>query len=94
MQRLHQFDLAGLMIESGNWRQLKLAAIAPADEEIPLTRGRIHCRRAGEVLHPERESPEILEALRQEMGSDLFSAQYQQEPVPEGGLVFKASWLK
>jgi len=57
-------------------------------------RGRIHCRRAGEVLHPERESPEILEALRQEMGSDLFSAQYQQDPVPEGGLVFKAAWLK
>jgi len=94
MQRLHQFDLAGLMIESGNWRQLKLAAIAPADEEIPLTRGRIHRRKAGEVLHPERESREILEALRQEMGSDLFSAQYQQDPVPEGGLVFKAAWLK
>lgn len=94
MQRLHQFDLAGLMIESGAWRQLKLAAIAPEDEVIPLTRGRVHCRKAGEVLHPERESREILETLRREMGSDLFSAQYQQDPVPEGGLVFKAHWPK
>jgi predicted phage terminase large subunit-like protein len=93
MQRLHQFDLAGLMIESGQWQHLKLAAIASEDEIVPLTRGQFHHRRAGEVLHPSRESREVLDEQRQTMGSELFNAQYQQDPVPAGGLVFKSDWL-
>lgn len=27
------------------------------------------------------------------MGSNLFSAQYQQDPLPEGGLIFKSDWV-
>lgn len=94
MQRLHQFDLAGLMIESGLWRHLKLAAIATEDERIPLTWGREFARKAGEVLHPERESLADLEHLRAEMGTNVFTAQYQQMPVPADGLIFKRHWLQ
>ena len=94
MQRLHQFDLAGLMIESGVWRELKLPAIATEDEEIELTAGRKHCRKAGEALHPEREPLDELARIRAEMGSTAFNAQYQQMPVPAEGLTFKRAWLK
>ena len=94
MQRLHQFDLAGLMIESGQWRQLKLAAIATDKQKIALPGGRFHFREVGDVLHAEREPLDILEAQRIDMGSSGFAAQYQQEPVPAEGLIFKSRWLK
>lgn len=94
MQRLHQYDLAGTMIETGKFTQLTLPAIAPADEVIRLTRGRRHIRRAGDVLHPEREPRELLEEMKAEMGSRVFAAQYQQDPVPALGNILKAAWLK
>jgi predicted phage terminase large subunit-like protein len=94
MQRLHQYDLPGMLLEAGNWDHLVLPAIAVEDEIIPLTRGRTHVRREGDVLHPERESRATLEGMRAMMGSTAFAAQYQQAPVPALGNIFKASWLK
>ena len=94
MQRLHQYDLCGLLLEAGSWDQLSLPAIATEDTVIPLTRGRQHVRRPGELLHPARESRETLEEQRAQMGSAAFEAQYQQAPLPALGNVFKASWLK
>ena len=94
MQRLHQFDLAGMLIESGGWHQLSLPAIAIENESVPLCGGRRHERRADEVLHPEREPREVLEIQRAMMGSVNFDAQYQQQPVPADGNIIKAEWLK
>jgi predicted phage terminase large subunit-like protein len=95
MQRVHLNDLTGHLIErSDDWTVLNLAAIAETDEQIPIGPGRFHLRRAGEALHPARESVEILEGLRREHGSDIFSAQYQQAPVPPGGAMIKRDWLR
>jgi predicted phage terminase large subunit-like protein len=94
MQRLHQYDLCGLLLEAGSWNQLSLPAIATEDTAIPLTRGRKHIRRRGDVLHPARESRKTLEEQRAQMGSTAFEAQYQQAPVPALGNVFKAHWFK
>jgi predicted phage terminase large subunit-like protein len=94
MQRLHQYDLCGLLLEAGSWDQLALPAIAEEDAVIPLGRGRVHGRRRGDILHPARESRETLEEQRAQMGTSAFSAQYQQAPVPALGNVFKAHWLK
>ena len=85
MQRLHEEDLAGHLSEQGGWDCLELPAIALDDEVIPLGHGLMHCRRAGDILHPERESRAALESIRAEIGSLLFSAQYQQRPTPPGG---------
>ena len=94
MQRLHQYDLCGLLLEAGNWDHLSLAAVATEDAIVPLTRGRRHLRRRGDVLHPARESRQTLEEQRAQMGSTAFEAQYQQAPLPALGNVFKAHWLK
>jgi predicted phage terminase large subunit-like protein len=83
-----------MLLEAGSWDHLRLPAIATEDEVIPLTRGRAHFRRCGDVLHPERESRETLEWQRAQMGSYAFAAQYQQAPVPAEGNIFKAAWLK
>jgi len=94
MQRLHQFDLPGMLLEAGTWDHLSLPAIAQVDEVIPLTRGRKHFRREGDILHPSRESLEELNRQRAEMGSSAFAAQYQQAPVPALGNIFRTAWLK
>ena len=59
-----------------------------------LTLSRVHHRQPGDVLSPEREPIEILEQLRLQLGSDLFSAQYQQAPVPPGGAMIKRHWVQ
>lgn len=94
MQRLHEDDLAGkLLLESG-WRHLDLPAIAIEDQEIRLSPAKTHRRRAGEVLHPDRESLATLNAIKQDAGSLVFSAQYQQRPIPVEGNLIKRDWFK
>lgn len=51
MQRLHQYDLAGMLIEQGGWDHLSLPAIATQDAIIPLRRHhRGLVRRSWQVL--------------------------------------------
>jgi predicted phage terminase large subunit-like protein len=94
MQRLHQYDLPGLLIETGRYDVLSLPAIAQEDQIIQLPRNRIRLFRRGDLLHPERESLETLEEQRADMGSDNFAAQYLQNPVPALGNLIKAHWFK
>ena len=54
----------------------------------------VHFRRAGDVLHPARESREVLESLRAQLGPERFAAQYQQQPVPPGGAMIKRGWVR
>src|SRR3954469_11514925 len=60
MQRLHEEDLAGHLIDLGGWHHLDLPAIALEDSEIDVGRGKRFIRRAGDVLHPKRENRETL----------------------------------
>ena len=93
MQRLHEEDLAGHLLRQGGWNHLNMPAIALEEETIELGRGGTHVRRSGDILHPERESREALEAIKAEVGSLLFSAQYQQQPVPVEGNLIRRSWF-
>ena len=94
MQRVHMDDLSGFLLSrSDDWEHLSLAAIAEADEEIPIAENDDHHRRAGEALHPAHESLESLLKLKRQIGSYDFAAQYQQCPVPAGGAMIKRDWL-
>ncbi len=94
MQRLHEDDLAGRLLEKGGWHHLKVSAIAEQDEDIPVGPGRIYRRKARTAIDSRRESLEELERLRQQMTELFFSAQYQQEPIPLAGNIIKAEWFK
>jgi predicted phage terminase large subunit-like protein len=95
MQRVHMDDLTGYVLDrSDDWTVLSLPAIAEADGTYSLPRGKTYFRAQGEVLAPEREPLSELERLRTELGSDLFSAQYQQAPVPPGGAMIKRDWVR
>ena len=83
MQRVHMDDLAGFVTgQSDEWEILNLSAIAEVDEVIPISDTKDHRRRVGEALSPVREPLSVLEKMKGELGSDAFSAQYQQMPVP------------
>jgi predicted phage terminase large subunit-like protein len=94
MQRVHMDDLTGFVLrQSNDWELLSLPAIAEDIETIPMGMGLVHERLPGDVLSPEREPKEILERMCLEIGSELFSAQYQQAPVPPGGAMIKRRWV-
>jgi predicted phage terminase large subunit-like protein len=97
MQRLHVDDLVGHLRQQEDWYHLNLPAIVDVDggEYLKSAFGdwRLHRRKAGEALHPAREPKHVLDAIKREMGSLDFSAQYLQQPVrPEGNLV-KWKWF-
>jgi len=97
MQRLHEDDLVGHVLEQGGWKLLRFPAIAEEHElytiETPYGT-RVFQRHAGEALHPEREPVEVLQRLRTTLGEYNFAGQYQQAPAPLGGGMVKREWLK
>ena len=94
MQRLHVNDLRGFIEGSGGFHKLSLPAIALTSQEIPVGDGEIYCREQGEALHPERESLEVLQKIRDQIGPYNFAAQYQQSPQAIDGPLFKRSHLQ
>jgi predicted phage terminase large subunit-like protein len=97
MQRLHEDDLVGHVLEQERWEVLSFPAIAEKDEkfviETPYGVQRYR-RRQGDVLHPERESRDTLKRILRTIGEYNFASQYQQTPAPLGGGMVKTDWFK
>lgn len=80
MQRLHEEDLAGWLINGGNgeeWEVLKLSAI----------------QEDGTALWPEKHDIATLRKMQQ-AAPYVFAGQYQQEPTPGEGGTFKPDMLE
>lgn len=93
-QRLHQDDVCGMLLEAGGWELLSIPAIATEPLTYDIGRGRQYHRPEGELLHPVRETLAQLNQLRADLGSRRFEAQYQQQPTPPDGAIFKRAWLR
>lgn len=93
MQRVHEQDLTGYLLEnSDGWTHIKMPQIAITDERWTVG-NKTFIRPAGSVLHKRYMSQTKTQELQQNLGTYVWSAQYQQEPCPlEGGIV-KESWL-
>ena len=98
MQRLHQDDVVGHVLEQGGWTVLDLPAIAQEDEVYPIDSAllgrRWFRRKAGEPLHAARESLETLRTIRETIGEYAFQSQYLQRPIPKGGAMVRTEWLR
>jgi predicted phage terminase large subunit-like protein len=94
MQRLHEDDLAGHLLEKGSWEHLELSAIAEKDCIIQIGPDKFFTRWEGDVLHAKRESRASLDRTKAESGPLMFSAQYQQRPVPAEGNLIKREWFR
>ncbi len=94
MQRLHDDDLAGHMLRQEEFETVKVPAIALEDETWDLGYGLTHSRRAGELLQPDRMGEAEIDRQRRKMGNTAFNAQYEQQPVPDDGIVIRKHWLR
>lgn len=93
MQRVHEDDLTGYLLEnSADWTHIKIPEVAITDETWPVGT-KVFRRAAGRPLNPDRMPLEMLESKRRELGTYVWSAQYQQEPCPIDGGIVKESWL-
>jgi predicted phage terminase large subunit-like protein len=79
--RWHDDDLIGRLLAAQStggehWRVLHMPALSDT----------------GDALWPDRYDIPALEAIRATVGSSVFTAQYQGNPVPNEGGIFKRSW--
>jgi predicted phage terminase large subunit-like protein len=98
MQRLHMNDLSGYLIDgSDDWSVLSLPALGDKSRLVRtgfVPRDDLYLRAAGEPLHSDLENEDDLLRLRETLGTEIFSAQYEQKPVPAGGTMIKRDWLR
>ncbi len=78
-QRLHEEDLWAKLIEGFDGYKWKTVILKAIDE-------------AGNALNPAIKTLESLRIM-QEKQPYVFSAQYQQDPIPAGGGIFKPEWF-
>ena len=93
MQRVHESDLAGHVLEQGGYDHLCL----PAEYE-PTTYvtgiGWLDPRtEPDQLLWPERVGPDQIADLKVRLGSYAYAGQFQQRPAPRGGGLFKRSHI-
>lgn len=93
MTRWQQDDLAGRLLQKMSlpWEEIKLPAIS---EDIPTGKTDEIGRKNGEALCPELHPLEELLTHKHDMGTQAFTALYQQRPTIEGGNVFRREWVK
>lgn len=94
-QRVHPEDLVGYVLAKGEgWVHLDLPAIADRVQDVAIGPGEVFHREIGNVLHPEHELREVLEAIKVSIGSIVFSAHYLQQPIPLDGNLVKWDWFR
>lgn len=92
MQRLHEQDIAGSLMHTGEWEVVELPAIAQKDYHYSYG-GREYAFLRGAVLDKVREPMPVLQRLRHEMGEAAFSAQYLQKPERQQGGLVQPHWF-
>lgn len=101
MQRLHDADLAGVVLEREHSVEPYVHLMLPMRYEpkrkfsisTPSGKSWTDPRETdGELLWPERFPEKAVAALEEDLGP-FASAQLQQDPVPSAGGIFKIEWL-
>lgn len=93
MQRVHEADVAGSVIEKGTYTHLNLPMeyevndhVSPIGWHDPRTTG-------GELMWLERYGPDKIASFKSDLGSYAYAAQFQQRPTPLEGGILKAEWF-
>lgn len=97
MQRLHEKDMSGTILDMPEQGFVHL--MIPMEFEpdrrcttsIGWTDPRTH---DGELMEPVRFSREVVEKMKSGKGSYAYAGQYQQNPVPREGGMFKLGWFQ
>lgn len=99
MQRVHEKDLTGHVLEQGGYVHLCLPAEFERAHIYPMTNWpgvtvKDPRKREGELLWPERFDRKSVDELKVRLGSYGASGQLQQRPSPAEGGVYKRAWFR
>lgn len=95
MQRLHEADLSGDLIEKGGYELLRLPEEFEPENRCATSIGWEDPRAEyGQLLWPEHRTRAHVERLKVTLGSYRYAGQYQQTPRPAGGNLFKNWWWR
>ena len=78
-QRLHEDDISAFMLSGNDERKWKAVVLKSIDD-------------AGNALYPEVHTKESL-LIKQEKSPYVFASQFQQDPLPAGGALFKREYF-
>ena len=94
MQRLHERDLSGHLLEKGGWVHINLPMRFESGAMRTTPIGFNDPRTSeGDLLWPDLFSESVVSSLERDMGSYRAAGQLQQRPAPaEGGLLKRAWW--
>lgn len=97
MQRLHTRDLTGHLLAKKDHGYTHLCLEAESEKRkvitFPISKKKVE-RKIGDILWPEREPKDVLEATKVALGTYAYSGQYQQSPAPLEGGVVKRDWWR
>jgi predicted phage terminase large subunit-like protein len=89
MQRLHERDVAGIILDMGGWESLILPMRFEPDRADPDD----WRTDEDELLFPERFPAPVVAELERSMGTYAAAGQLQQRPAPREGGLFKRHWF-
>lgn len=103
MQRLHEEDLSGHILEMGGYEHLCLPAEFETSRKCVTYIKRDGKQEKffedprtveGQILFPDLHPKEVLDKRKKELGSTGFAGQFQQRPASASGGMFRYSWWK
>ncbi|MCK4824047.1 hypothetical protein KA005_50305, partial [bacterium] len=94
MQRLAIIDLSGHCLRKPGNRYRSICMPAKKRGNISPPKLVEMYDKHGGLLAPERLSRKILEDFKEELGTNAYTGQYDQEPVPDGGTLMKSGWIQ
>jgi predicted phage terminase large subunit-like protein len=94
MQRCHQQDLSGHLIEQGGWEHLCLPAEFEGAGRATSIGWSDPRTEHGELLWPDRFGTKEIQELKVSLGSYAAAGQLQQRPSPSGGGIIKRHWFR
>ena len=94
MQRLHELDLSGVLLKQVGWTHLCIPNEYDGVERRTILGHYDPRETVGELLHPAFLDRETTENLKAELGTLVYSAQYQQDPKPAEGSIIHTEWLE
>lgn len=90
MQRSHQYDLSGHVIEKGGYEHLMLPMEFETARRCSTSIGFVDPRiKEGELLAPGRVGAKTVQELKTALGTYGYAGQMQQRPTPREGNMFK-----
>jgi predicted phage terminase large subunit-like protein len=95
MQRLHQSDMSGHVLNQGGWVHICLPMRYEPDRMIETPLGFNDPRTVeGELLTPEQFPESVVKGIETNLGSYGTAGQEQQRPAPREGGMFKRHWFE